>query len=107
MFHIVAVGMLLFRSQTALQIADLLKSLVFNFHLAGSFNLFALLKMAVGFLWAIWLVVLLEYVQFRKQDLRAVIHLPWVSQGIIYFLLIFLLMTFGVGGGREFIYFQF
>jgi len=107
MFHIVAVGMLLFRAQSAAQIGQMLEALAGNFHLAQSITLFSFLKLAVNLVWSIWLIVLLEYIQFKKNDLRAVLHLPWMAQGCIYFLLIFILLTFGVGGGQEFIYFQF
>jgi len=106
-FHLTVIGMMIFRCHSLQQVGRIFNGLFFNFYLTSRFSLFQFLKTTVNFFWAVWLIVVLEYVQFKKQDVCAVIRLPWVVQGIVYFLLIFLLITFGVNGGQEFIYFQF
>lgn len=107
MFHLVAAGMLIFRAQSMVQFAALLQGLTENFRLTEGFPLFKFLKSAVNVASAVWFILAVEYIQFKKKNLLAVLQLSWGWQAVVYFMLLLLLLTFGVGGGKEFIYFQF
>lgn len=107
MFHLIAFGFMLFRAKDMYQIMDMSIALLQNFHFNDQLSLFGTLKMTGAFVGYVSLIIGLEWLQLQNRNLRAVIHLPWFWQGIVYFLLLFLLITFGVGGGKEFIYFQF
>lgn len=100
-FHLVCVGWLLFRSQSMIQVYDMLKSLIFNFH----FVIRGIgLKTFLGY---IWLLLLIQYICFRKNNLYALFELPVWIRSLIYVLIYFSLTIHGVTSGQEFIYFQF
>ena len=52
-------------------------------------------------------LLIIQYLQYRKNDVLAVLALPGWIRGIIYFAMYYLLVAYGVEGGKEFIYFQF
>jgi D-alanyl-lipoteichoic acid acyltransferase DltB (MBOAT superfamily) len=52
-------------------------------------------------------MVLMQFLQFKKNDLLAVLQLPAWGRGVSYFIMYYLLVVYGVEGGKEFIYFQF
>jgi len=52
-------------------------------------------------------ILFVQFLQFKKNDLLAVLHLPLWARGIIYFIMYYLVAIYGVEGGKEFIYFQF
>jgi len=52
-------------------------------------------------------MVLMQLLQSKKQDLLAVLQLPAAGRAIIYFVMYYLLVVYGVEGGKEFMYFQF
>lgn len=103
-FHLVCLGWLFFRANSSLQIKDMLQGIMFNFIPAkGVFMLYNCIS--IGFF--IFVLLFIQIIQYWKNDLMAVLKLNISSKGIIYFILIYLLLIFGVEGGKEFIYFQF
>lgn len=52
-------------------------------------------------------LVLLQFVEYRRDDPDWLVHSHWSVQGIVYAALIILILLFGATGGNEFIYFQF
>jgi len=51
--------------------------------------------------------VLVQFLQYKKNDLLAVLQLPVWWRGSLYFAMYYLLVVYGVEGGKEFVYFQF
>lgn len=58
-------------------------------------------------LFFIWPLIVIQCIQYKKNNLLAVLTLPTWLRGLIYFTMYYLLVTYGVEGGKEFIYFQF
>lgn len=112
MFHITVVGFLIFRSQSALQIYNMLYSLIFNFKIAdvvlntskvGDIKIStALIIMSFAFI-----LIALEIVQYLKNNSLIVFRWNPAARAIFYIVCIYLILFFGVEGGKEFIYAQF
>jgi D-alanyl-lipoteichoic acid acyltransferase DltB (MBOAT superfamily) len=93
---------LFFRAQSVPGALFMIRDLVGNFSRdAASFG------MLKDSLFYIWPLIAVQCLQYRKNDLLAVLTLPAWMRGIIYFAMYYLLVAYGVEGGKEFIYFQF
>jgi len=103
-FHLVCLGWLFFRAQSMLQIADMIKAVIFNFDLHNWQNLTLIL---INLILCIWFLLLMQLFQFIKNDLFYCFKLHWAVQGMIYFLIFYITLTYGVNNANEFIYFQF
>lgn len=102
MFHLTAVGFLIFRAESMAQIYQMLYSLIFNL------NIFDIpLDVVQRVVFLSWILVVLEIIQFRKNDLMVAFKWNPVTRAVIYFVCFYLLMVYGVEGGKEFIYAQF
>jgi D-alanyl-lipoteichoic acid acyltransferase DltB (MBOAT superfamily) len=103
-FHVICLGWLLFRAQSLQQIGQMLQGLVSNFHVSSGIE-----SLPGGFksMQIIWVLLIIQIVQFVKKDNMFIFKKHWLLQGAFYFMIIFLTITFGAGGGKEFIYFQF
>lgn len=103
-FHCICLGWLIFRAQSLGQIFAMLQALVFNFRMVSGLgigvNLFTVVFVA-------WLLVIVQIMQFTKDDLMAVYKSNVLFKTAFYLICYFLLVTYGAGGGKEFIYFQF
>jgi len=102
MFHVTALGFLIFRAQSISQIYNMLYSLIANFQLAD-----ISLDVVKQLIFFSWIVVAFEIIQYRKKDLMFVLKWNTLSRAVFYFVCFYLLIIFGVEGGKEFIYFQF
>ena len=102
-FNLVCLGWLLFRANSLGQAWQMLRDIVINFHIADA-GLYLALRMFIG---CTWFLVIIQIFQFIKKDLLVVFKWHWALQGVVYFMIIFILTTFGVDSAREFIYFQF
>jgi len=106
-FHLVCLGWLIFRAQSLGQILDMMKALIFNFQFTADFGLFEGLKIVVSFFWFVCFLIVIDLVDFVKNQSLGIFKLHWVYRGLVYFSFFFLITTFSVGGAKEFIYFQF
>ncbi|MCD6220109.1 MBOAT family protein, partial [Candidatus Calescamantes bacterium] len=101
-FHLICYGYLMFRSNSLDQIIFLSSSLFSNFHLTS----LSIYWMSQIFIFS-WLLILVEIIQYKRGNLDLILHIsPW-WQGLFYLTLSFMILLFGVTGGKEFVYFQF
>lgn len=102
MFHVTAIGFLLFRAESMSQIYNMLYSLIFNF------RIFDISLDTIGKIISFSMIlVVIEVIQFRKNDLMIVFKWNTLARAAFYFVCFYLLIIYGVEGGKEFIYFQF
>ncbi len=82
----------------------MLHSLMFNFKISH----FLLLK--VIFFWLTcftWLLILVQFMQFHKNDLMAIYKSNALLKAVFYVICFYSIMIYGVADAKEFIYFQF
>jgi len=103
-FQLVCLGWLIFRARSFDQILEMLEALLFNFRIVtgtGSLNLF------IKLLFFIWLLTVVQLMQYIKHDLMIVYKKEVLFKTVFYIVCYYLLILYGVTGGNEFIYFQF
>lgn len=100
-FHLVCFGWLLFRANSFSQVGDMLNALFYDFNTHLYKDTF------LAFLGTIFLLAVVETVQYLKNDLMAPYKWPLIPKAAFYTICFYLLLLFGVEGGKEFIYFQF
>src|SRR3989338_2440135 len=100
-FHLVCIGWLFFRANSLHQALSMLKALFLKFHFLNQINLpMTYLILGMFFLYV-------QILQFIKKDQMAVLKLPALVRSVIYFVIYYSIVVYGVTGGKEFIYFQF
>lgn len=102
-FHCVVLSMLIFRSQSPGQFGGMLRGILYNFNAAALSDNFDGIRITAA---AVLPVLLMQVIEFRNGDEYAVLRWKWWQQGLVYFAIIFGIVTFG-NGGNKFIYFQF
>jgi D-alanyl-lipoteichoic acid acyltransferase DltB (MBOAT superfamily) len=103
MFHVTCYGWLIFRAQSAGQIADFTRRLVTDLTFTSA-TLYSLLQPLVLIVAPLLLV---HAYQARHDDDGAVVRLPVVTRYAVYGAVFWLVLVFGNFEGAEFIYFQF
>ena len=103
-FNLVCLGWLIFRAESLGQIFQMLRSIFFNFHIAHFVNL---QDYGVKIVFYLCLLVMIQVIQYWKNDLMIIYKSNTVFRSFFYFILFVLIIIFGVTGGKEFIYFQF
>ncbi len=101
-FHLVTFGYLLFRSTSLNQIISLSSSLFGNFQITP----LSIYWLGQLFFFS-WFLIVIEVMQFKKGDLDLILHISPCWRGIFYLILAFMIISFGITGGKEFVYFQF
>jgi len=103
-FQLIALGWLIFRAESLAQVYNMTCALIYDFKFVANTGLKAYTYNIIFFT-GIFLVI--QLIQFYKRDL--VIPLKWnpVMRALFYFVCYYLLICFGVSGGKEFIYAQF
>jgi hypothetical protein len=101
-FSFLSLTLILFRANDLSKGLRMIHDLFFN--ISRYYEGIAVFREILFFIWPLILVQLLQY---KKNDLLAVLKLPVWTKGVIYFTMYYLLVTYGVEGGKEFIYFQF
>jgi len=108
-FHLICMGWLIFRAQSITQVLDMLYSLFFNFSFSPD-----LLDMGLYLLFFISVLIFIQLIQYVKDDLMIVMKWPAYRRTILVLVIVYLflyVMTLSeealIGGGSEFIYFQF
>jgi D-alanyl-lipoteichoic acid acyltransferase DltB (MBOAT superfamily) len=102
MFHLVAIGMMIFRAEYLAQPYEMLASLATNF--GGFGSSFGSIKF-LAFHLALLLAV--QVAQYWRRDLMCVYHAPVSVRTAFYVCCTYLLLMYGKTDGQEFIYFQF
>ncbi|MGD9873492.1 MAG: MBOAT family protein [Kiritimatiellia bacterium] len=103
-FHLVCLGWLLFRAESLSQIGSMLSALFTNFVWPDQAVLTNLLA-AIFFFGGLMMII--EWFQFRTSDLYVVLKWPVAVRVIVYLLMFYGLVIFGVQDAQSFIYFQF
>jgi D-alanyl-lipoteichoic acid acyltransferase DltB (MBOAT superfamily) len=101
-FHLVCYGWLLFRAETAGQIADMTLGLATGWADAGAHA-----GLLARVLWFSWPLVLMQLFQARAKNLLVALTWPWPVRAGVYLMLFYLVVIFGASEGEQFIYFQF
>lgn len=109
MFHITAIGFLIFRAHSLTQVYEMLYGLIFNFKVSDIFMIKNILERVTLFLIIFLSVGLItfEIVQFRKNNQLIVFRWCTLGRSVFYIVCIYLILFYGVEGGSEFIYAQF
>jgi D-alanyl-lipoteichoic acid acyltransferase DltB (MBOAT superfamily) len=101
-FHLWCLGWPFFRGQSVSQAFSMFHALIFNLTAApGQVFLIVQIVFFTG------LLVLIEVIQYRKDDLMIVMKAPVLARALLYIVIFFLLEAYGVWHAEEFIYFQF
>lgn len=100
-FHLVCFGWMLFRSQSLGQVGDLLHVMVSQFEAEFKFEVWKY------FFGPVSVLIFIQLLQYWKNDLMAPFKLPLILRSVFYVICFYLILFFGVEGGKEFIYFQF
>ncbi len=102
MFHITSIAVLMFGSKSLLQVYDLLHSIFLNL------NIFEFrLDIIARIIFYSWILIVLEIIQYRKNDLMVVLKWNPLARAVFYFICFYFVIIFGVEGGQEYIYAQF
>jgi len=102
-FHIICLGLLIFRAQSMTQAVSMIQSLVFDL----KFNQAEASNIGLGIISFVWILIMVQLLQFKTKDSMAVLKLHPVVRAIFYCVCLFLLLVYGATEGNEFIYFQF
>jgi len=101
-FHLVCLTWVFFRAQSIDGAFHILHNIIWRFD--PSVSLWTAVIDLARFAGPL---VLLQFLEYRRNDPDWLIQTHWLPQGLIYAALILLMIVFGVTGGHEFIYFQF
>lgn len=99
-FHLTCLGWLLFRAGSLTQINTMIQALFLHFQLPDSADF-------IRFLYFVAVLIIIEFFQYRKNDLMLVLKLKPAFQILIYIVMFYSLLLSGATGSVEFIYFQF
>jgi alginate O-acetyltransferase complex protein AlgI len=99
-FHLVCVGWLIFRSESVAQLTGMLWALADRPAIPASAFL---LPMTI----AIVPLLLVQYAQYRSNDLEIVMRTPWYVRSLFYTTCFYAFVLAGEFGGSQFLYFQF
>jgi alginate O-acetyltransferase complex protein AlgI len=104
-FHLICLGWLFFRAPTLDRSWRMLTALWTNF--ADGESLAEVIIFIGQFVPLTALLLIVEYVQYKKNDLLAVLSAPLAIRVLLYIICYGLIMTYGLPAKRDFIYFQF
>lgn len=103
-FHIWCFGLILFRAQSLEQAFGMVVGIFQHFFvIRGVF----LKPMFISLVILVFILIVIEIVQPKKDNAGLISTFPPVLRGVFYFACYFLVLAFGVTGGKEFIYSQF
>ncbi len=104
MFHVTALGMLIFRAQSLLQVYHMIHDLVFNFNFGYGPRLAKDIVHLGSFT---FLLIAVQFYQLFKKDLMVMYRSTVFLRTAFYLACFYLFLIFGVTNGKEFVYFQF
>ncbi len=102
MFQLTALSFLIFRAQSMSQMYHMIYGLTSNF---GSIEL--ALDGIFRLLFFSWILIAVEIIQFWKNDQLVILKWNTITKSILYFICFYLMILYGIEGGKEFVYFQF
>ena len=102
-FHIIVLSWFLFRARSIEQVNSIFWALFTHFH----FNIAAHQLFIKKLVFYITPVIIMQLLQNQYKSQIAVFNLPVLLRTIIYVLLFYLIVIFGVNNAQDFIYFQF
>ena len=100
-FQLTCLGWLIFRAESAAQLNEML-SAIFTSPFQGM-----AMPSVTNLLFFIFPVVMIQIFQYYKDDLTIVLKWPVIFRALFYFVCFYLILIFGVEGGKQFVYFQF
>ncbi len=103
-FNLIAVSWLLFRSRSMTQAYQMARGVLFNFHIN---DIIGLKDAASSIIFFICILAGVELLQYRTGEPLVVFRLPTAARAVFYFICFYLIVIWGVHGGKQFIYFQF
>ena len=103
-FNLVSLGWLIFRAESFGQLWSMLHSLIFKFELVNGIGVRVILLRMFAL---VWLMFLIDALQFRKNDLFIILKRPVFIRFALYLLMLSLMYIYGDFGEKEFIYLQF
>ncbi|MFH1877219.1 MAG: MBOAT family O-acyltransferase [Candidatus Omnitrophota bacterium] len=103
-FQLTCLGWLIFRARSVKQIFEMLKAVACDLRFAPGMGFKVTLERIVLF---IGVLIVVQILQYRKKDLMIIPRLNPAAAAFCYFVFFYLMLIFGVTGGKEFIYFQF
>jgi len=101
-FHLVCYGWLLFRAETAGQVATMTGGLLHGWATASQH-----LSIPAHVLWFSWPILAMQFFQTRANNLLVALTWPWPVRVGVYVVMFYLVVIFGAIEGVQFIYFQF
>lgn len=101
MFHLAAIGFLIFRVQSCAQFFQMMDGL---FSFSGEWDVFFGMRSLLFYVAPVFFV---ELFQLSRKDRFAVWNWPFLIRTAFYILCFFLFSVYGAGGGHDYIYFQF
>jgi alginate O-acetyltransferase complex protein AlgI len=104
MFQFTCLGWLIFRATSLQQLINYTKALFINVNYTLSGETIYYFKMILFYS---SIVLFIQYIQRRTDNVFFIYRLPKFVQVSFYVLLLFIILTWGSFGSREFIYFQF
>ena len=103
-FNIVCLGWLLFRARSVTQVIQMLRSLNPSFqHVPAG----VIPAMAAKLLFFVWLLLLVQAIQFWKNNLLVVYRSNIIVRYAFYYVCLILMVVYGLATAQPFIYFQF
>jgi D-alanyl-lipoteichoic acid acyltransferase DltB (MBOAT superfamily) len=102
-YHLWCLGALVFRAQSITQAWQMLSGLFFHFQP----EMAAICPILYDLVFYSWIIIAIQYLEFRSGDVDVMIHWPVWARTLFYFYCFYLLFMFGVQGGEQFYYFQF
>ncbi|MFH1876609.1 MAG: MBOAT family O-acyltransferase [Candidatus Omnitrophota bacterium] len=103
-FHLICLGMLMFRASSMTQIYHMLRSLCFNFNMT---NAIGIQKIVLNIIFFTFILILMQVIQFCKKDQLFILKSTPIMRLLFYIICFYLVVIYGVSNGQEFIYFQF
>ena len=103
-FHITCIGWLIFRTQSIQQACMMFYRLFFDFRFNLNSDFMYMIKIRAPYLLPLLMV---EFSQFRKNDLMTVYKSSIFARAVLYFICFMLILILGAKGGKEFVYFKF
>jgi len=101
-FHITCFGWLLFRADSLDQIIPMIRSLMLKFTLT-----YSALENILILAFFTWFLMLVQVLQYRKNDLEILLESRWSVQVVSYMYMFFGVLILGAPTAGNFIYFQF
>ena len=103
-FHLTCLGFLIFRSQSLSQLGEMLGACLAPWSQSEVGSLLLQLREVLFFT---FIVIFVQLIQFVENNELAMLKQRSIIRALFYVVLFYMIIIYGVTGGKEFIYFQF